>query len=117
MPVLLALAVLLAAIPVPKTAPVPKAMLGTWSDSGCSGKSGTRLIIGPKVARLAGAHPMPIVYYVDDDGAGHGAIHWREEGNVDNFVYVPATKRIVHNTQGYHMPGQIIYQRCSLKTN
>ena len=113
---LVALGVTLAALPAPRTAPVPRAMLGTWSDGAC-GKPGTRLVIGPKVARLAGGRPMPIVYYSDDDGAGHGAIHWRGEGNVDNFVYLPASRRIVHNTQGYHMPGQILYQRCSAKTS
>jgi hypothetical protein len=96
--------------------PVPKPMLGTWSSGACATKS-AQLVIGPKVARLGTGNPMPIVYYANDDGAGNGAIHWREEGNVDNFVYVAAGTRIVHNTQGYHMPGQVVYKRCSGATH
>jgi hypothetical protein len=93
-------------------APVPPAMLGTWTHASCSTKSAL-LAIGPKVAQLGTGRPMPIVYIANDDGAGNGAIHWRQEGNVDNFVYVAESKRIVHNTQGYHMPGQVVYTRCS----
>jgi hypothetical protein len=93
-------------------APVPPAMLGTWTHASCSTQSAL-LAIGPKVAQLGTGRPMPIVYIANDDGAGNGAIHWRQEGNVDNFVYVAESKRIVHNTQGYHMPGQVVYTRCS----
>ena len=96
-------------------APVPKAMLGTWTHGACAAKSAS-LVIGPKVARLGTGHPMPTVYIANDDGAGNGALHWRRAGNVDNFVYLPETKRIVHNTQGYHMPGQVTYTRCSSLT-
>ncbi len=53
-----------------------------------------------------------IVYVPNDDGAGHGAIHWAQEGNVDNFVYAAGKDAIVHNVQGYHMPGAVLYQRC-----
>jgi hypothetical protein len=98
-----------------RTAPVPAAMLGTWSDASCSAGAASRLVIGPKVAKLGTGRPMPIVFYPDDTGKGRGAIHWREEGNVDNFVYDAASKRIVHNLQGYHMPGQVVYARCSAK--
>jgi hypothetical protein len=98
-----------------RVAAVPAAMLGTWSDASCSAGAASRLVIGPKVAKLGTGRPMPIVYYPDDAGAGRGAIHWREEGNVDNFVYDAASKRIVHNLQGYHMPGQVLYRRCSAK--
>jgi hypothetical protein len=100
-------AILLAAV----AAAVPSNMIGTWSSGRCSDQS-SRLVITATTAKLGTSRAQKIVYYPNDDGAGHGAIHWQQEGNVDNFVYVSATKKIVHNVQGYHMPGAVLYARC-----
>jgi hypothetical protein len=100
-------AILLAAV----AAAVPSNMIGTWSSGRCSQQS-SRLVITATTAKLGTSRAQKIVYCPNDDGAGHGAIHWQQEGNVDNFVYVSATKKIVHNVQGYHMPGAVLYARC-----
>jgi hypothetical protein len=94
------------------SAPVPRVMIGTWARGSCA-RPADRLVISPQSAKVGTAAAAPIVYYPDDDGRGHGAIHWREEGNVDNFVYVRSRDVIVHNTQGYHMPGRVVYKRCT----
>lgn len=102
---------LLAALVAAASAAVPSSMIGIWSSGRCSDE-GSRLVITATTAKLGTNPAEPIVYYPNDDGNGHGAIHWKEEGNVDNFVYVTATKKILHNTQGYHMPGAVLYARC-----
>ena len=92
-------------------AAVPSNMIGAWSSGRCSDQS-SRLVITATTAKLGKSPARKIVYYPNDDGAGHGAVHWQQEGNVDNFIYVSATKKIVHNVQGYHMPGAVLYARC-----
>jgi hypothetical protein len=39
-------------------------------------------------------------------------IYWVEEGVVDNFVIGRTPDVLVHNTQGFHMPGEEGYARC-----
>jgi hypothetical protein len=102
---------LLAALILAAAPAVPSAMIGTWSSGRCSDPS-SLLVITATTAKLGKNPAEPVVYYPNDDGSGHGAIHWKQEGNVDNFVYLAATKKIVHNTQGYHMPGAVLYARC-----
>jgi hypothetical protein len=101
------LAILLAA----SSNSIPTAMLGTWSMGSCSDSS-KLLVITPSTVQMATDPAAAVVYYPDDAGAGNGAIHWKEEGSVDNFVYVPSTNKIVHNTQGYGMPGAVAYSHC-----
>jgi hypothetical protein len=40
------------------------------------------------------------------------AISWAKEGSVDNFVIGRNPNVLVHNTQGFHMPGEEGYARC-----
>ena len=40
------------------------------------------------------------------------AIYWAEEGVIDNFVMGRTPHVLVHNTQGFHMPGEEGYARC-----
>jgi hypothetical protein len=95
------------------TAPqVPAKMIGTWAKGGQCTVASSRLVIAKTTVTLGTAKPQKIVYVPNDDGAGHGAIHWAQEGNVDNFVYAAGKDAIVHNVQGYHMPGAVLYQRC-----
>ena len=94
-----------------KPGAVPKAMLGRWYHGPCSHPD-QRLTITPTRAKLGAQPAAGIVYYPNDDGAGNGAIHWRAQFSVDNFVYLAAHNRIVHNTQGYHMPDEVVFRRC-----
>jgi hypothetical protein len=93
------------------SASVPAAMIGTWAHGSCA-SAANRLVVTATTAALGATTPQPIVYEADDAGPGRGAIHFQGEGSVDNFVYVAQSKTIVHNAQGYHMPGQVVYKRC-----
>ena len=90
---------------------VPAAMLGTWSSGSCSDPA-KLVVITATTAKMGTGPAAGIIYVADDDGAGNGAIHWKEEGSVDNFVYVASTDKLVYNAQGYHMPGAVGYTRC-----
>ena len=90
---------------------VPRAMIGTWAHGNCASMK-DRLVITPTVATFGTDQPKAIVYFTDDAGPGKGALRWREEYDVDNFVYESDRKMIIHNTQGYNMPGQVYYKRC-----
>ncbi len=90
---------------------VPSTMIGTWAHGSCSDPA-SRLRITAATAALGTGKPAAI-YYDANDGGSHAALHWRQEYNVDNFVYVRETKRIVHNTQGFGMPGAVVYKRCT----
>jgi hypothetical protein len=99
------------AVAADHTAPVPSEMLGNWAHGSCSAAS-NRLLITPTKAKLGVAQSAPIQYFPNDEGAGRGAIHWAQEYVVDNFVYDSTSKAVVHNTQGFGMPGQVVYKRC-----
>lgn len=60
------------------------------------------------------AKPQRVVYFPNDRGKGEGAIHWAQEGEVSNIV-AAANGNVVLNAQGYGMPGQVLYKRCSAK--
>jgi hypothetical protein len=53
------------------------------------------------------------VFYPEDSPSGNGAIHWDDEGSVDNFEYVPDKDELIYNSMGYGMgePG-VLYKRC-----
>ena len=90
---------------------VPATMLGTWSSGSCSDPA-KLVVIAATTAKMGTGPAAEIVYVADDDGAGNGAIHWKEEGSVDNFVYVASADKLVYNAQVYHMPGAVAYTRC-----
>jgi hypothetical protein len=43
------------------------------------------------------------------------AVFWAEEGVVDNFVIGRTPRFLIHNTQGFGMPGEEGYVRCGAK--
>jgi len=92
---------------------VPAAYLGRWARDGRCADPAALLVITPQTATLGRAAPAAIVYVPDDDGAGHGALHWRQEGVVDDFVFDQGSQTLVHHLQGSHMPGRLVYRRCS----
>lgn len=90
---------------------VPANMRGRWAHGSCA-IAANRLIVTRKTAKLGIAKPAAIYY---DPGAGGqgAAIHWNQEYVVDNFVYAPSLNAIVHNTQGFGMPGAVLYKKCA----
>ncbi|MDQ2858312.1 MAG: hypothetical protein M3R53_06630 [Candidatus Eremiobacteraeota bacterium] len=91
--------------------PVPRAYLGAWAHGSCA-KLDDRLVITATSAHFSTMRPENIYFDASRDGGEFGAVHWRREGDVDNFVYLEANDMLVHNTQGFHMPGVVAYKRC-----
>jgi hypothetical protein len=88
---------------------VPVAMRGTWAHGSCSNPK-ARLVITARTIASGGGKALPVMYVPDDGPNGEGAIHFREEGVVSNFVLEPLG--IVENTEGYGMPGRMLFRRC-----
>ncbi len=102
--------------------PVPTAFIGTWAREGNCAMPEQRVAITAEVASVGTEEPVPVVYYADDDTTGHkpfpgddghGALLLAEEGNADNFVYDAEHDVLIHNTQGYNIPGGAeLLKRC-----
>jgi len=89
------------------TAPVPKALLGTWVHGSCA-RPTEKLFITRRTAKLGNARPAAIVYTPSGDG-GRGTIHWRAQFSADDFVYMPEHNHLLHN----NYPEQVVFGRCS----
>jgi hypothetical protein len=93
---------------LPTEASVPANMQGTWGKHGrCDVLADRLTITGDKAGW--GKGPFHSVTY----DAQFRAIYWAEEGVVDNFVIGRTPNVLVHNTQGFHMPGEEGYARCA----
>jgi hypothetical protein len=86
---------------------VPASMQGTWGKNGRCDVPPDRLTITSTIAGWAEGYSGAVTYSADER-----AIHWDEEYETDNFVPGAHPDVIVHNTQGFHMPGQVGYARC-----
>jgi len=89
---------------------IPPSMRGTWARHGRCDLLAERLTITAETAGW-GRGPFRRVDY----DSKFKAIFWTEEGVVDNFVMGRSANVLVHNTQGFHMPGQVGYARCSAR--
>jgi len=87
---------------------VPASMRGIWGRRGRCDLPAERLTITGETAGW-GKGPFHSIDY----DAKFNAIFWTEEGAVDNFVSGRNPNILVHNTQGFNMPGQEGYARCS----
>lgn len=95
-----------------ESAPIPAAILGVWALDGRCDNVDDRLAITPGLAQWGSNPPAPIDYFPKDGPDGAAALHWTEEGVVDNFVYDAGHDVLIHNTQGYGMPGAERFDRC-----
>jgi hypothetical protein len=92
------------------SAKVPVNMRGLWGKHGRCDVGTERLTITANTAGW-GKGPFDAVEYDPQ----FRAISWAEEGVVDNFVIGRTSNVLVHNTQGFHMPGEEGYARCGPK--
>ena len=92
---------------------VPKAYRGVWARDGQCQSARNRLVLRDSTAQLGRGAPMPVILVPHDSPAGEDALHWAGEGNVDNFVLRRKPDAVVHNGQGYGMPGAELFRRCS----
>lgn len=90
------------------TVDVPANMRGVWGKHGRCDVPADRLTITSNRAGWGNGPFRPVDYSTDDH-----AIGWTVEGNVDNFVMGRTPNVLVHNTQGFHMPGEEGYTRCA----
>ncbi|HWA60714.1 MAG TPA: hypothetical protein VG939_05035 [Caulobacteraceae bacterium] len=97
----------LGAAAVPAGPRVPATMQGVWGKHGRCDALATRLTI---TARTAGWGRGPFARVTYDPE--FGAVFWAEPGTADNFVLGRTTDVLVHNTQGFHVPGEEGYARC-----
>ena len=86
-------------------AAVPANMQGIWGKYGRCDLLADRLTVTRQSAGW-GKGPVHRVRYDD------GAIFWDQEYVVDNFVIGRTPDVLIHNTQGFHMPGEEGYARC-----
>ena len=85
----------------------PASLRGVWGRQGRCDLGAERLTITARTAGW-GKGPFAAVHYDPE----FGALAWVEEGLVDNFVVGRMPDTLVHNTQGFHMPGEEGYGRC-----
>jgi hypothetical protein len=92
---------------------VPANLLGHWALDGACDKSDDSIHIETATLSFGTQKGEAIEFYPDDSPSGNGAIHWSEEGVVDNFEYDPTQDILLHNGEGYGM-GQKpdVYKRC-----
>jgi hypothetical protein len=98
---------LLAAAP----ATVPTAFRGTWARNGNCTTPAERLTITATTAALGQDPAQPVIFDRGDGPHGESALHWAQEGNVDNFV-AGAANTLVHNPEGYGMGQPETFKRC-----
>lgn len=96
---------------VPSSPPVPIKMLGTWGKHGRCDLLAARLTI---THHTAGWGKGPFHRIIYDPQSEVPTIYWDEEGVVDNFVMGRTKNLLVHQTQGFHMPGEEGYARCGI---
>jgi hypothetical protein len=93
--------------------PVPQEIQGVWAPDGRCAVAAARFTVTATEAGLGTAPPHAVVYIAHDGPGGAAALHWAEEGNVDNFVYDRQHDTLVHNLQGYGVPAAETLHRCA----
>ncbi|MCP2137827.1 hypothetical protein J2S28_004951 [Rhizobium sp. SLBN-94] len=91
-------------------AKIPKAAQGVWAEGGkCSGSTVT---ITAGTLQYKGAKPDAVYFAPKESPRGYGAIHYVEEGNVDNFEYAADKDQMIYNPEGFGMGKPVLYKRC-----
>lgn len=92
---------------------VPAELHGHWAINGACEKTDDSIHIEGNTLSLGTAEAADVEFFPDDSPAGNGAIHWSEEGNVDNFEYAPDKDELLYNGEGYGMGvAPVVYKRC-----
>jgi hypothetical protein len=92
---------------------VPQNLMGHWAEKGECGNANKSIHISATTLAFGTKKGDAVEFLNNDSPAGNGAIHWSEEGVVDNFEYNATKDELLHNSEGYGMGGAPqIYQRC-----
>lgn len=93
---------------------VPASIVGHWALDGQCDQADNSIHIDPTTLAFGAEKGEAVEFMTDDSPAGNGAIHWSEEGVVDNFEFDEASDTLLHNTEGYGMGvAPEVYKRCS----
>jgi len=93
-----------------KEAEVPKAAQGVWAKGGqCQGETVT---LTADTLKYKGAQPQSVYFVPKESPSSHGAIHYKEEGSVDNFEYAADKDHLIYNPEGFGMGKSVLYTRC-----
>lgn len=89
---------------------IPKAIQGVWAEGGkCHGETVT---FTAHSLQYKGQKAAKASFWPDDSPSGNGAVHYAEEGYVDNFEYVAGKDELLYNPEGYGMGTPVLYKRC-----
>lgn len=92
---------------------VPAELVGHWALDGACDDVEKSITVAADTLAMGSTAADEITFYPDDSPAGNGAIHWAEEGVVDNFEYDPTADTLSHNPEGYGMGvAPEVYTRC-----
>lgn len=90
---------------------VPAAAQGVWAAAGkCSG---TTVTFTAKTLQYKGQKAQAVFFAPKESPRGYGAIHYKQEGNVDNFEYADDKDQMLYNPEGFGMGKPVLYKRCA----
>lgn len=90
---------------------IPAAAQGVWAAAGkCSG---TTVTFTANTLQYKGQKAQAAFFAPKESRRGYGAIHYKEEGNVDNFEYADDKDAMLYNPEGFGMGKPVLYKRCA----
>ncbi|MFE0015077.1 DUF4087 domain-containing protein [Mesorhizobium sp. NPDC059054] len=90
---------------------VPAAAQGVWAEAGkCSG---TTVTFTAGTLQYKGQKAQAVFFTPKESPRGYGAIHYKQEGNVDNFEYADDKDQMLYNPEGFGMGKSVLYKRCA----
>lgn len=91
-------------------AKIPQTAQGVWAEGGnCHGPTVT---ITADTLRYKGGKPEAVYFAPKESPRGYGAIHYVQQGNVDNFEYADDKDQMIYNPEGFGMGKSVLYKRC-----
>jgi hypothetical protein len=92
---------------------IPAELVGHWAENGACDDVEKSVTITADTLAFGSTAPGGIIFSPDESPSGNGAIHWAEEGNVDNFEYDPTNDQLLYNAEGWGMGiAPVPYKRC-----
>ncbi|MGV3548696.1 hypothetical protein [Rhizobium sp.] len=93
---------------------VPANLIGHWALKGACDTASASIHIKGNSLAFGSDQGAAVEFFPGDSPRGNGAIHWSEEGVVDNFEFDSARDVLLHNAEGYGMGGTPeVYTRCA----
>lgn len=92
---------------------VPDNLVGHWAIGGACENARKSIHVSATTLGFGKTKGDAVEFMSNDSPAGNGAIHWSEEGVVDNFEYDAGKDELLHNTEGYGIGNAPeVYRRC-----